>query len=127
MVAPSDNFVPDIKAFHSAVVSGLPEVSKGNIVTFGITPTRPDSGFGYLEISELAGDVPVKIEKFVEKPSVAAATLGFSTNFSIFTGTSPANSLISKYPKPLSGRVGVMPKVTILPFETSGRPLTTAE
>ena len=73
LVAPSDHFMPDIKSFHSAVVSGLPEVSKGNIVTFGITPTRPDSGFGYLEISEAAGDVPVKIEKFVEKPSVAAA------------------------------------------------------
>ena len=73
LVAPSDHFMPDIKAFHSAVVSGLPEVSKGNIVTFGITPTRPDSGFGYLEISEATGDVPVKVEKFVEKPSLAAA------------------------------------------------------
>ena len=73
LVAPSDHFMPDINAFHSVVASGLPEVSKGNIVTFGITPTQPDSGFGYLEISEAAGDVPVKIEKFVEKPSVAAA------------------------------------------------------
>ena len=44
-VAPSDHFMPDINAFHSVVASGLPEVSKGNIVTFGITPTRPDSGF----------------------------------------------------------------------------------
>ena len=73
LVAPSDHFMPDIKAFHAAVVTGLPEVSNGNIVTFGITPTRPDTGYGYLEISGAVGDVPVKLENFVEKPNAIAA------------------------------------------------------
>ncbi|MDA9194407.1 hypothetical protein N9P08_04120 [Alphaproteobacteria bacterium] len=61
LAASPEHFTPDIKASHSVVVGGLPEVLKCNIVIFGITPTRPDRGFGYPEISEETVEVSAKI------------------------------------------------------------------
>ena len=76
LVAPSDHVVPDRAAFHAAVQRGVAAVEAGNLVTFGITPGRPETGYGYLELSALpnaAGD-PVRLSRFVEKPDAARAT-----------------------------------------------------
>ena len=51
LVAPSDHVIPDVAAFHLALGRGLDAVSKGKIVTFGITPTRPETGYGYLQLA----------------------------------------------------------------------------
>ena len=48
LVAPSDHVVPDAAALRAAVAAGLPAAEEGRIVTFGITPNRPETGYGYL-------------------------------------------------------------------------------
>lgn len=75
LVMPSDHEIPDVEAFEACVVRGLRAVAEGQIVTFGITPTRPETGYGYLELTETpAGDgVPISLSRFVEKPDFARA------------------------------------------------------
>lgn len=67
LVAPSDHVVPDAEAFGRAVDLGLPAAAAGQIVTFGITPTRPETGYGYMEAGS-GGEGPVALKRFVEKP-----------------------------------------------------------
>lgn len=74
LVAPSDQVIPDTAAFRAAAVAGLADVAKGRMVTFGITPDRPEAGYGYLELaSKPTGQGPVPLERFVEKPSASRA------------------------------------------------------
>ena len=77
LVAPSDHVVPDTAAFHAAVTKGLRVIREtGNLVTFGITPDRAETGYGYLELVEQpngSGDA-VALRRFVEKPDADTAT-----------------------------------------------------
>ncbi|MEC7964470.1 MAG: mannose-1-phosphate guanylyltransferase/mannose-6-phosphate isomerase [Pseudomonadota bacterium] len=73
LVAPSDHVVPDVAAFQAAVERGLEAVEQGQLVTFGIAPTRPETGYGYLELSEASDGGPVALRRFVEKPNAARA------------------------------------------------------
>jgi mannose-1-phosphate guanylyltransferase/mannose-6-phosphate isomerase len=75
LVAPSDHAIPNADAFRATVARGLPAVHQGRMVTFGITPDRAETGYGWLE---LAGSVttdagPVALSRFVEKPDAARA------------------------------------------------------
>lgn len=75
LVAPSDHVIPDVDAFHQAVKKGLDKVADGKLVTFGITPTHPATGYGYLELSnntDAVSDVE-KVVRFVEKPDLENA------------------------------------------------------
>ncbi len=56
LVAPSDHVVPDSAAFRAAVDAGLEDAQNGQLVTFGITPTRPETGYGYLELTTAPKD-----------------------------------------------------------------------
>jgi len=69
IVAPSDHVIPDHKAFHKAICRGLDAVSEGRIVTFGITPTRPETGYGYLQLAKGSVEEAVDLVRFVEKPN----------------------------------------------------------
>jgi len=73
LVAPSDHVIPDVKAFHEALARGMDAVSNGKIVTFGITPTRAETGYGYLELSEPSDVDAVDLVRFVEKPDAVRA------------------------------------------------------
>ncbi|EPX75660.1 mannose-1-phosphate guanylyltransferase/mannose-6-phosphate isomerase [Salipiger mucosus] len=75
LVAPSDHVIPDTEAFQAAVARGLAALEQGDLVTFGITPDRPETGYGYLELTEKpdASGAPVKLARFVEKPDKARA------------------------------------------------------
>ncbi|VDC33915.1 mannose-1-phosphate guanylyltransferase/mannose-6-phosphate isomerase [Pseudogemmobacter humi] len=73
LVAPSDHAIPDEAAFQAAVARGLPALREGRLVTFGITPDRPETGYGYLELAAPAGEDPVALRRFVEKPDAARA------------------------------------------------------
>jgi mannose-1-phosphate guanylyltransferase / mannose-6-phosphate isomerase len=74
-VCPSDHLVKDPAALLRAVELALPIAQAGDLVTFGITPTRPETGYGYI----LAGpplaraDAARRVRRFVEKPELAAA------------------------------------------------------
>lgn len=77
LVAPSDHLIPDAAAFRAAAAAGLPAAEAGRLVTFGIRPDRPETGYGWLELAEVPGSFaprPLPLAHFVEKPDAATAT-----------------------------------------------------
>ena len=97
LVAPSDHAVPDVAGFQARVRAGIPAAMEGALVLFGITPTRAETGYGYLAPEgEAAPDAgPVPLRSFVEKPDAerAAAMLaagGYLWNAGIFLFTAGA-------------------------------------
>jgi len=73
LVMPSDHVIADLPAFHEAIARALPLVMGGWLVTFGITPDAPETGYGYIKMGDICGDMVHKVEKFVEKPDVVNA------------------------------------------------------
>ena len=75
LVAPSDHVIPDIEAFHDAVAEAAEAARAGRLVTFGITPTHAETGFGYLALGAVpdGSGVALPLERFVEKPDVRTA------------------------------------------------------
>ncbi len=76
LVAPSDHAMPDTESFQAAVLAALPAAEAGGIVTFGISPSRPETGYGYLRLapgSNAGAGLPQALDGFVEKPDAAAA------------------------------------------------------
>lgn len=89
LVAPSDHVIPDTDAFREVVEQGAAAARDGKIVTFGITPTRPETGYGYLELGEKLPSGAIALQRFVEKPNAARAAEmvmdgGFLWNAGIF-------------------------------------------
>lgn len=77
LVMPSDHVIADVAAFHAAIEAAMPAVEQGWLVTFGITPDAPETGYGYIRVGEAIGEGIHKVERFVEKPQrdVAEAML----------------------------------------------------
>ena len=91
LVQPSDHVIADTAEFHRAVMRGLAAAQMGRLVTFGIRPSRPDTGYGYIQAGELldGADGVQAVTRFVEKPDRATATGflaagGFYWNSGIF-------------------------------------------
>jgi mannose-1-phosphate guanylyltransferase len=73
-VLPADQHVTDRAGLARVLDAGLAAAEQGDaIATVGITPTRPETGFGYLEVGQVAGTSAVPVIKFVEKPDLARA------------------------------------------------------
>ncbi|MBP1804839.1 mannose-1-phosphate guanylyltransferase/mannose-6-phosphate isomerase [Rubellimicrobium aerolatum] len=76
LVAPSDHVIPEAPRFRDAVAAAVPAAQAGRIVTFGIAPDRPETGYGYLELqapSEAEVAAPLPLVAFVEKPDADRA------------------------------------------------------
>jgi mannose-1-phosphate guanylyltransferase/mannose-6-phosphate isomerase len=74
LVLPSDHVVRDAAAFRAAVEAAAPAAAAGALVTFGIVPTAPETGFGYIQADAAADAGPVRrVSRFVEKPDAATA------------------------------------------------------
>ena len=74
VVLPSDQIIKDQHAFDEALVNAIDVAKTGKLVTFGIKPTHPETGYGYIK-SQDAYQQGFEIEKFVEKPDKETATL----------------------------------------------------
>ena len=76
LVMPSDHAIRDEEALSKAIMAGYDAAAAGKLVTFGITPDRPETGYGYLEtfdpIATQSGHAQ-PLKAFVEKPSVERA------------------------------------------------------
>jgi mannose-1-phosphate guanylyltransferase/mannose-6-phosphate isomerase len=72
LVLPSDHVVADVDAFHAAIEDARGAAEGGALVTFGIVPTIPETGFGYIE-ADGAGPGVRRVKRFVEKPDLATA------------------------------------------------------
>ena len=77
LVAPSDHVIPDAARFREAVLAAIPAAEAAQLVTFGIRPDRPETGYGWLELSAVPSadfaPVPQALRGFVEKPDLATA------------------------------------------------------
>jgi mannose-1-phosphate guanylyltransferase/mannose-1-phosphate guanylyltransferase/mannose-6-phosphate isomerase len=73
LLVPSDHAVADPAAFRAAVETGRAAAEDGQIVTFGIAPTRPETGFGWLEAGAATHPGVHRLTRFVEKPDAARA------------------------------------------------------
>ena len=74
LVCPSDQHVADVAAFRAAVARGRAAAEDGAIVTFGIEPDHPATGYGYIKaVRQDGGTPPFAVERFVEKPPREAA------------------------------------------------------
>src|SRR5262249_57424288 len=88
LLAPSDHMIADAATFADAVENGIAAAEAGALVTFGVEPDSPHTGYGYIETeSGIASDHRVK--RFIEKPSLKAAEEyldagGFYWNAGIF-------------------------------------------
>lgn len=67
LITPSDHIITNTEAYSNAIKAAASLASEGNLVTFGITPTKPETGYGYIEFSEN------EVLSFREKPDVETA------------------------------------------------------
>lgn len=89
LVLPSDHEIPDVAGFEAAVRRALPLAEQGWIVTFGMTPDRPETGYGYIRRGTPLGEGLFAVDRFVEKPDAATAAAwlaegGYDWNGGIF-------------------------------------------
>lgn len=73
IVMPADHVVKDHAAFVAAVNAGLGHAEQGKVVTFGIVPDSPQTGFGYIRAGGSVDASTLNLEAFVEKPDRATA------------------------------------------------------
>jgi phosphoglucomutase len=77
-VLPSDHLIPDQDQFAALLRSGEQAARKHGLVTFGIRPTYPETGYGYIRCGEKLEQGVCSVEKFVEKPDLETARTYFS-------------------------------------------------
>ena len=91
LVLPADHAIAKPEKFIAAVDSALGAAEAGRLVTFGVTPARPETGYGYIRRGEALEGLPgcFALERFVEKPDAATARAyvedgGYDWNSGIF-------------------------------------------
>jgi mannose-1-phosphate guanylyltransferase len=89
LVMPSDHVIERPEALHAAVDAALPFAQDGWLITFGITPTHAETGYGYIKLAEPLDPHVHRVERFVEKPLRPAAEAmlaegGYAWNGGIF-------------------------------------------
>ena len=73
LVLPADHLITDVEAFIAAVEKSLPFAGEGRLMTFGVVPTAPETGYGYIKCGPGLADDLYELERFVEKPDAAVA------------------------------------------------------
>ena len=75
LVIPSDHVILHKDRFHTAIVQAVTAVTCGKLVTFGITPRQPETGYGYIRYGTGWTELPgvYAVEQFIEKPDLATA------------------------------------------------------
>lgn len=74
LVLAADHLIEDVDAFHASVNVALPLARQGKLVTFGIVPTHPETGYGYIAKGLALEGGGCVVNKFVEKPDVETAS-----------------------------------------------------
>ncbi|RON38803.1 mannose-1-phosphate guanylyltransferase/mannose-6-phosphate isomerase [Pseudomonas frederiksbergensis] len=75
VVMPADHLIVNVDALQSAVEHAVTLAKSGHLVTFGVVPTMPETGFGYIETGAPLDDKgAAKVQRFVEKPDLQTAT-----------------------------------------------------
>ena len=73
LVMPSDHVIADLPSFHAAIARARPLATDGWLVTFGIEPNAPETGYGYIALGDALTEGAHRVARFVEKPDEARA------------------------------------------------------
>ncbi len=73
LLVPADHHVRNPKAFRAAIARAAPAAMSGHLVTFGIAPDRPETGYGYIQQGEQMSSGVFNVRAFKEKPALATA------------------------------------------------------
>jgi len=73
LVLPADHLIQDVEAFVEAVDRAIPLARQGRLMTFGVVPDSPETGYGYIKCGSALDTNLYDLERFVEKPDVATA------------------------------------------------------
>lgn len=73
LVMPSDHVIADVEAFRAAIAAAEPLARVGWLVTFGIAPAGPETGYGYIAVGEQLAAGVHRVARFIEKPKREAA------------------------------------------------------
>jgi mannose-1-phosphate guanylyltransferase/mannose-1-phosphate guanylyltransferase/mannose-6-phosphate isomerase len=73
LVMPSDHLIADTAAFHAATHRAIPLIQQGWLVTYGIEPTAPETGYGYIRMGQELENGVFAVSQFVEKPDRTTA------------------------------------------------------
>lgn len=107
-VLPADHFIKDSAEFERIIKSAVHAAESGALVTIGVKPGYPETGYGYIKSGENTGDGVFKVERFVEKPDVKLAeeyirSGGYYWNSGIFVWK--VSSIINEFQKQLPGHL----------------------
>ena len=86
LVMPSDHVIADVAAFHAAIRAALPLVADGWLVTFGIAPDAPETGYGWIKVGEPLAPGVHRVARFVEKPPLDAAEAMLASGDHVWNG-----------------------------------------
>lgn len=73
LILPADHIILDKLAFQTSVKNAISHIENNKLVTFGIVPTAPETGYGYIQCGEKLGDNGFLVNQFVEKPDLQTA------------------------------------------------------
>ncbi len=73
LVLAADHHIDDVEKFHAALSKAMAPARSGELVTFGVVPTHPEVGYGYIESGEAISQGRYRVARFVEKPDSATA------------------------------------------------------
>jgi mannose-1-phosphate guanylyltransferase len=114
VVLPSDQHVADLPAFRAALEQAIAAARSGAIVTLGIRPTRPETGYGYIRVGRGSVGAARKVAAFVEKPDrsraegyLAAGEYLWNAGIFVFTARAMLEAFATLMPD-LSGPLGVV-------------------
>lgn len=115
LVMPSDHVIGDVAAFHAAIHAAMPMIEQGWLVTFGIAPDAPETGYGYIQVGETIGGGVHKVERFVEKPRrevaeamIAAGDHAWNGGIFLFRADAYLDALASFAPEMLAAARAAM-------------------
>lgn len=74
LVLPSDHWISDNEEFLKTIKKGIKWAEKEYLVTYGIVPSRPETGYGYIERGQKLEDSAMKAKRFTEKPKIKTAS-----------------------------------------------------
>lgn len=109
LVMPSDHVIADLPAFHAAIARARPLAADGWLVTFGIEPDAPETGYGYIALGEPLGEGINRVARFVEKPDedrakamLAAGGHVWNAGIFLFSGRAYLEALAQHQPEMLA-------------------------
>lgn len=73
LVLAADHLISKVDEFINSITIAEKEAENGNIVTFGIKPTRPETGYGYIKLNSKELNQPTEVVRFMEKPNIEVA------------------------------------------------------